>query len=69
MRGLLNVQYAIKGETIYVIEANPRASPHGAVRVEVDGVPLAKCAALIMSGRSIESLGLRLTIAAWITSA
>ena len=37
VRGLMNVQYAIKDDILYVIEANPRASPHGAVRVEGDG--------------------------------
>ena len=58
VRGLLNVQYAIKGETIYVIEANPRASRTVPFVSKSTGVPLAKCAALIMSGRSIESLGL-----------
>ncbi len=56
--GLINVQYAIKGETVYVIEANPRASRTVPFVSKATGVPLAKCAALIMSGRSIESLGL-----------
>ena len=58
VRGLINVQYAIKGETIYVIEANPRASRTVPFVSKATGVPLAKCAALVMSGRSIESLGL-----------
>jgi carbamoyl-phosphate synthase large subunit len=58
VRGLINVQYAVKGETIYVIEANPRASRTVPFVSKATGVPLAKCAALVMSGRSIESLGL-----------
>ena len=58
VQGLINVQYAIKGETIYVIEANPRASRTVPFVSKATGVPLAKCAALVMSGRSIESLGL-----------
>ena len=58
VRGLINVQYAIKGETVYVIEANPRASRTVPFVSKATGVPLAKCAALVMSGRSIESLGL-----------
>ena len=58
VRGLINVQYAIKGETIYVIEANPRASRTVPFVSKSTGVPLAKCAALIMSGRTIESLNL-----------
>ncbi len=57
-RGLINVQYAIKGESIYVIEANPRASRTVPFVSKATGVSLAKCAALVMSGRTIESLGL-----------
>ena len=50
MRGLVNVQYAIKGETIYVIEANPRASRTVPFISKATGVPLAKMAARIMAG-------------------
>ena len=56
--GLVNVQYAIKGETVYVIEANPRASRTVPFISKATGVPLAKCAARIMAGDSIASLGL-----------
>ena len=45
VRGLVNVQYAIKGETVYVIEANPRASRTVPFISKATGVPLAKCAA------------------------
>lgn len=58
VRGLVNVQYAIKGETVYVIEANPRASRTVPFISKATGVPLAKCAARIMAGDSIVSLGL-----------
>ena len=58
VRGLVNVQYAIKGETVYVIEANPRASRTVPFISKATGVPLAKCAARIMAGDSIASLGL-----------
>ncbi len=58
VKGLINVQYAIKGETVYVIEANPRASRTVPFVSKATGVPLAKCAARIMAGASIESLHL-----------
>ena len=58
VRGLVNVQYAIKGETVYVIEANPRASRTVPFISKATDVPLAKCAARIMAGDSIASLGL-----------
>lgn len=58
VRGLVNVQYAIKGETIYVIEANPRASRTVPFISKATGVPLARYAARIMAGESLKSLGL-----------
>ncbi len=58
VRGLVNVQYAIKGETVYVIEANPRASRTVPFISKATGVPLAKCAACIMSGEKIADLHL-----------
>ncbi len=57
-RGLINVQYAIKGETVYVIEANPRASRTVPFISKATGVPLAKCASRIMAGEKIADLGL-----------
>ncbi len=56
--GIINIQFAIKDEMIYVIEANPRASRTVPFASKATGVPLAKCAALIMAGASIDSLGL-----------
>ena len=58
VRGLVNVQYAIKGETVYVIEANPRASRTVPFISKATGVPLARCAARIMAGATIAELGL-----------
>ena len=55
--GLMNVQYAVKDEQIYVIEVNPRASRTVPFVSKAIGVPLAKLAALVMSGQSLESLG------------
>ena len=58
VRGLINVQYAIQGETVYVIEANPRASRTVPFISKATGVPLAKAAACIMAGESIADLHL-----------
>ena len=58
VQGLVNVQYAIQGDTVYVIEANPRASRTVPFISKATGVPLAKCAARIMAGESIADLGL-----------
>jgi carbamoyl-phosphate synthase large subunit len=55
--GLMNVQYAVKDNQIYVIEVNPRASRTVPFVSKAIGVPLAKLAALVMVGRSLESLG------------
>ncbi len=58
VRGLVNVQYAIRGESIYVIEANPRASRTVPFISKATGVPLAKAAARIMAGEKIADLRL-----------
>jgi carbamoyl-phosphate synthase large subunit len=57
VRGLVNVQYAIKGGELYVIEVNPRASRTVPFVSKAIGRPLAKLAALVMVGRSLEELG------------
>ena len=54
--GLLNVQYALKDETLYVLEANPRASRTVPFTSKATAVPLAKAAARIMAGATIASL-------------
>ncbi|MCW0214539.1 MAG: carbamoyl-phosphate synthase large subunit [Pseudonocardia sp.] len=56
VRGLLNVQYALHGETLYVLEANPRASRTVPFVSKATAVPLAKAAARIMLGASISQL-------------
>jgi carbamoyl-phosphate synthase large subunit len=58
VKGLLNVQYAIKDESVFVIELNPRASRTVPFSSKATGVPLAQCAARIMSGEMIPDLGL-----------
>jgi carbamoyl-phosphate synthase large subunit len=58
VRGLVNIQYAVKDTTVYVIEVNPRASRTVPFTSKATGVPLAKCAARIMAGDSIASLNL-----------
>jgi carbamoyl-phosphate synthase large subunit len=55
--GLMNVQYAVKGETVYVLEVNPRASRTVPFVSKAIGVPLAKLAAKLMAGRSLRELG------------
>ncbi|MBW0009817.1 MAG: carbamoyl phosphate synthase large subunit, partial [Pseudonocardiales bacterium] len=54
--GLLNVQYALKDDVLYVLEANPRASRTAPFVSKATGVPLAKAAARIMLGASIAQL-------------
>jgi carbamoyl-phosphate synthase large subunit len=56
--GLMNAQYAIKDDVVYVLEVNPRASRTVPYLSKATGVPLAKMAALVMSGKSLASLGL-----------
>jgi carbamoyl-phosphate synthase large subunit len=56
--GLMNVQYAIKGETVYVLEVNPRASRTVPFVSKAIGVPLAKLAAKVMAGKTLKQLGL-----------
>ena len=55
--GLMNVQYAIKGDDLYVLEVNPRASRTIPFISKAIGVPLAKLAAKVMAGTSLKDLG------------
>ncbi len=55
--GLMNVQYAVQGEMVYVLEVNPRASRTVPFVSKAIGVPLAKLAARVMSGRRLAELG------------
>jgi carbamoyl-phosphate synthase large subunit len=56
VRGLINIQYALVGDTLYVLEANPRASRTVPFVSKATGTQLAKAAALIMLGRTIDQL-------------
>ena len=58
VRGLMNVQYAIKDDVVYVLEVNPRASRTTPFVSKATGVPLAKVAARIMAGRSLAEQGI-----------
>ncbi len=58
VKGLLNIQFAIKDSIIYVIEANPRASRTVPFVSKATGVPLAKLAARIMAGEKLASFDL-----------
>ena len=56
VRGLMNVQFAVKDETVYVLEVNPRASRTVPFVSKAIGVPLAKLAAKIMTGAKLKDL-------------
>jgi len=56
--GLMNVQYAIKDDVVYVLEVNPRASRTVPYLSKAAGVSLAKVAAKVMAGRTLQALGL-----------
>jgi carbamoyl-phosphate synthase large subunit len=58
VRGLMNVQYAIKDNQIYVIEVNPRASRTVPFVSKAHGIPFAKIAAKVMAGKSLDELGI-----------
>jgi len=55
--GLMNVQYAVKGDTVYVLEVNPRASRTVPFVSKAIGFPLAKLAAKVMAGKKLTDLG------------
>src|SRR5438309_2189712 len=57
VRGLMNVQFAVKGDDVYVLEVNPRASRTVPFVSKAIGFPLAKLAAKVMAGKSLPELG------------
>jgi carbamoyl-phosphate synthase large subunit len=57
VRGLMNVQFAVKDEKVYVLEVNPRASRTVPYVSKAIGVPLAKLAAKVMAGHTLAELG------------
>jgi carbamoyl-phosphate synthase large subunit len=56
--GLINIQFAIKNSTVYVLEVNPRASRTIPFVSKATGIPLAKLATKVMAGMTLEQLGL-----------
>jgi carbamoyl-phosphate synthase large subunit len=62
VRGLMNIQFAVKDEELYVIEVNPRASRTVPFVSKAVGVPLAKYATQIMVGKTLEEIGFTETI-------
>ena len=57
VRGLMNVQYAVKDDDVYILEVNPRASRTVPFVSKAIGVPLAKLAALVMVGKKLKDMG------------
>ena len=55
--GLVNIQFAVKDETVYIIEVNPRASRTIPFVSKAKSVPLAKLAARVMGGKTLQDLG------------
>ncbi len=55
--GLMNIQYAVRGDDIYLLEVNPRASRTIPFVSKAIGVPLAKLAARVMAGKTLKELG------------
>ncbi|MFB3121152.1 MAG: carbamoyl-phosphate synthase large subunit [Candidatus Binatia bacterium] len=58
VRGLMNVQYAVKKDEVYILEVNPRASRTVPFVSKATGIPLAKLAARVMVGKKLSDLGL-----------
>jgi carbamoyl-phosphate synthase large subunit len=58
VRGLMNIQFAIRDEIVYVLEVNPRASRTVPFVAKATGVPLAKIAARVMTGRKLSEFNL-----------
>ncbi|MCM8776104.1 MAG: carbamoyl-phosphate synthase large subunit [Candidatus Omnitrophica bacterium] len=57
VKGLLNIQFAVKGDTVYVLEVNPRASRTVPFVSKATGVPIVKIAAKVLAGKTLEELG------------
>ncbi len=56
VQGLINIQFAVKGDTVYVLEANPRASRTVPFISKARAIPLARIAARVMMGSSLDDL-------------
>jgi len=57
VRGLMNIQFAVQKDTVYVLEVNPRASRTVPFVSKAIGKPLAKIAVRVMSGKTLRELG------------
>ena len=57
VRGLMNIQFAVKDDVVYLIEVNPRASRTVPFVSKATGVPLARHAARVMAGETLDELG------------
>ena len=55
--GLMNAQFAVRGRTVFILEVNPRASRTTPFVSKATGVPLAKIAARVMAGETLEAIG------------
>ena len=60
--GLMNIQFAVKGENIYILEVNPRASRTIPFVSKATGIPLAKIAAKVMCGMTLKDTGIPLEV-------
>jgi carbamoyl-phosphate synthase large subunit len=58
VRGLMNIQFAVQGQKLFVLEVNPRASRTVPFVSKATGIPLAKLAARVMVGKKLAALGL-----------
>ena len=58
VKGLMNIQFAIKNDRVYVLEVNPRASRTVPFVSKATGVPIARIAALVMAGQKLSDFGL-----------
>jgi len=58
VRGLMNTQFAVKGDKVYLIEVNPRAARTVPFVSKATGVPLAKIAARVMAGKTLSEQGI-----------
>ncbi len=65
--GLMNIQFALKGDVLYVLEVNPRASRTIPFVSKATGIPWAKMATKIMLGKSIKELGLKEVIPKYVS--
>src|SRR3989339_33133 len=58
VKGLMNIQYAVQGDTLYVLEVNPRASRTVPFVSKATGIPWAKIATKVMIGKTLKQLGI-----------